>query len=299
MDFVKYQHIERFGAVETDGIENGTCYIFPKIDGTNSSLWMDNGKLCAGSRNRILSLESDNAGFYAWALEQEKIKDFFRLHRECRLYGEWLVPHTLKTYSAEAWRRFYVFDVVVIKEGDDSGTHIVYESYRPVLDRYGLDYIPPICKINHPTYEQLVGQLEKNVFLIGDGEGSGVGIVVKNYNYKNRFGKTIWAKIVKNEFKANHQKCEVSEIQGEKTVEEKIVYAILTNSLIEKEYAKIQNEVGWSSRHIPMLFEKVFYNLVKEEIWEILKKFKNPKIDFGTLKYWTQIKIKDTLPQLF
>ena len=37
--FVKYQHIERFGTQETEGIENGTCYVFPKIDGTNASLW--------------------------------------------------------------------------------------------------------------------------------------------------------------------------------------------------------------------------------------------------------------------
>jgi hypothetical protein len=34
-DFVKYQHIERYGVDEVNGIDIGTCYIFPKIDGTN------------------------------------------------------------------------------------------------------------------------------------------------------------------------------------------------------------------------------------------------------------------------
>ena len=35
MEFTKYQHIERLGTTETNGIEMGMCYIFPKIDGTN------------------------------------------------------------------------------------------------------------------------------------------------------------------------------------------------------------------------------------------------------------------------
>lgn len=63
MEFTKYQHVERLGTTETNGIEMGMCYIFPKIDGTNSQLWFENG-LQAGSRNRHLEVENDNAGFY-------------------------------------------------------------------------------------------------------------------------------------------------------------------------------------------------------------------------------------------
>lgn len=61
--FYKYQHVERLGTTETNGIEMGMCYIFPKIDGTNSQLWFNEG-LQAGSRNRHLEVENDNAGFY-------------------------------------------------------------------------------------------------------------------------------------------------------------------------------------------------------------------------------------------
>ena len=39
--FSKYQHVERLGTTETNGIEMGMCYIFPKIDGTNSQLWFN------------------------------------------------------------------------------------------------------------------------------------------------------------------------------------------------------------------------------------------------------------------
>jgi len=30
--FVKYQHVEKFGNLEVEGINLGECYIFPKID---------------------------------------------------------------------------------------------------------------------------------------------------------------------------------------------------------------------------------------------------------------------------
>jgi hypothetical protein len=66
-------HVERLGSDEVSGILHGECHVFPKIDGTNASVWVDeSGELCAGSRNRQLTLEKDNAGFYKWVLEHEK-----------------------------------------------------------------------------------------------------------------------------------------------------------------------------------------------------------------------------------
>lgn len=64
MEFLKYQHLERFGTTEVENIELGKTHVFPKIDGTNASVWLDkNGNIQAGSRKRHLSLDSDNAGF--------------------------------------------------------------------------------------------------------------------------------------------------------------------------------------------------------------------------------------------
>ena len=63
MSFKKYQHLEKLGREEVEGINIGECYIFPKLDGTNASLWYENGTLYCGSRNRILTIDNDNAGF--------------------------------------------------------------------------------------------------------------------------------------------------------------------------------------------------------------------------------------------
>jgi hypothetical protein len=79
-EFKKYQHLERFGTDEVLNIHLGETYIFPKIDGTNASLWFDKEHgLQAGSRNRHLTLDNDNAGFYKWATEQEKFTLFKNL----------------------------------------------------------------------------------------------------------------------------------------------------------------------------------------------------------------------------
>ena len=291
--FSKYQHVERLGTTETNGIEMGMCYIFPKIDGTNSQLWFEAGYLHAGSRNRELSLDNDNAGFMAWATQQLNIYGFFAKYPNLRLFGEWLVPHTLKTYQKTAWNNFYVFDVM---EGEN---YLPYETYKELLDEFEIEYIPPICKVENPTYERLVNQLEKNSYLIEDGQGTGEGIVIKNYNYKNRFGRVVWAKIVKNEFKAKHAKCAVTEIKENKIIEEEIVNKFVTKALIEKELAKIETESGWSSKQIPRLLNTVFYCLVKEESWNFVKEFKNPIVDFKQLSFFTINRIKEVMPHLF
>ncbi|SBV91783.1 RNA ligase family protein [uncultured Dysgonomonas sp.] len=293
MEFKKYQHIERFGTTEVEGIQNGKCYIFPKIDGTNASLWWSNG-LKAGSRNRELSIDNDNAGFYKWALGQEHIIQFLKSHQNVRLYGEWLVPHTLKTYNDNAWMNFYVFDVMV---GDE---YVDFGSYSSELQQYNIEYIPAICIINNPSYERLIGLLEQNDYLVKDGNGIGEGIVIKNYDYKNKYGRVVWAKIVSNEFKGKHKKAMPNEIKEKNLVEKDIVDKYITRSLLDKEQSKIENEMnGWSSKYIPRLINVVFYNLIREESWNFVKEFKNPTIDFKRLSFFTTTKIKELKPDVF
>ena len=113
MEFRKYQHIERFGTTEVAGIELGPTFIFPKIDGTNGSVWQRDGVIQTGSRNRHLSMDNDNAGFCLAMLNDHRIKQYLDKHPEHRLFGEWLVPHSLKTYRQDAWRKFYIFDVYI------------------------------------------------------------------------------------------------------------------------------------------------------------------------------------------
>ena len=51
--FKKYLEVERLGKEEVEGILFGECALFPKLDGTNASIWMEaNGDIKAGSRSK-------------------------------------------------------------------------------------------------------------------------------------------------------------------------------------------------------------------------------------------------------
>lgn len=297
--FKKYQKVARYGTTDVEGIEIGQCVIFPKIDGTNGSVWLENGEIKAGSRNRELSLEKDNAGFYAHILENEAIQSYLRKHPTHRLYGEWLVPHSLKTYRDDTWRKFYVFDVC--EDVDDDVKYIPYNEYQGLLEEYGINYIPPLATVNNGSYEQFIPYLDKNDFLIRDGKGNGEGIVIKNYDFRNKFGRQVWAKIITSEFKEKHKKVMGDpDISNENIIEEKIVNDFCTEAFVEKEFAKfaLEND-GFQSTNIPELLGKIWYEFINEESWNIIKKYKNPKINYKILNGLVIKKIKEVKPELF
>lgn len=302
MNFRKYQHLEKFGNTAVEGIENGTCYVFPKIDGTNASIWLgDDNTIQAGSRTRVLSIDNDNAGFYEWVLEQENIKKMLLENPDIRLYGEWLVPHSLKTYREDAWRNFYVFDVIEeIQEEDGEFRYLPYEEYKVLCEEYNVNYIPPLKIIKNGEYENFVHELANNIYLIEDGKGNGEGIVLKNYSFVNKYGRVTWAKIITSEFKEKHHKEMGAPEVENKIIEDSIADEYVTTALCEKVHAKIENELGeFNNKQIPRLLNTVYHDVITEELWDILKKHKNPTINFKTLKYFVFGKVKERLPKLF
>jgi len=296
MSFIKYQHLERYGNTEVEGIEVGTCYVFPKLDGTNGSVWYEHGTLRCGSRNRELSPDNDNAGFMNAMMVDKAIISFLYNEPDLVLYGEWLVPHTLKTYNDDAWRKFYVFDVFDRKKE----RLLSYEEYSASLITAGINVIAPIAIIKNGNIDHFTECLSKAHYLVKDGEGSGEGVVIKNYDYQNKYGRQTWAKIVTNEFKAKHHIEMGAPVVGCEIVEEKIAARYVTQALVDKVEAKIVNEMGgWSSKYIPRLIHTVYYDLVTEETWNFVKEFKNPKVDFKVLSHYVTAKIKELKKELF
>ena len=293
MNFSKYQHIERFGTSEVENIELGKCDAFPKIDGTNASVWIHKGKIYAGSRRRELTLDDDNANFYKKIIQDKRISGYLAKFPEHRLFGEWLVSHSLKIYRDDAWKKFYIFDVMV----DDK--YLDYETYQPYLEEFKLDYIPPIRIVTNGSYEHFIKLLDANDYLLKDGEGIGEGIVIKRYDYVNKYGRTTWAKIVTSEFKEKNLKTMgAPEQDGKKLSEEEAVNKFLTKAVIEKVYKRISQD-GFSSKQIPQLLNTVYHDFVKEEMWTIIKKMKAPTINFRTLQHFVFNKVKIEMSQLF
>lgn len=303
MQFREYQHVERFGMPEVEQINFGRCFVFPKIDGTNVSAWLgDDGKIHAGGRHRELTLENDNAGFLSYIRKHEGVNRFLKAFPRFRLYGEWLVPHSLETYREECWKRFYVFDVVFENTWGNL-TYLPYPEYKEILDDYGIDYIPVLAIIDCPTEGQLVSYLDKNVYLVKDGHGFGEGIVIKNYDFLSRNGKVVWAKMVRSEFKEIHARKMMDTrkaLAGQMSVERKIVDKYVTQALCQKERAKLENATGKGMKSIiPMLLYNVYDCLLREDTHHFVMEFGNPTIDFKLVRYLCERKVKDSCGDLF
>lgn len=292
MPFHKYPHLEKWGNVEVSDIGVGRCHIMPKLDGTNASMWIDDGVVCYGSRNRQLSLDHDNQGFMNTMSLDGRYAGYLIYHPNHVLYGEWLVPHSLKNYRDDAWRKFYVFDVY----DTVANRFLEYNEYESQLKAHGLDYIPVYKIINNPSVDQLLIEAKNIKYLLADDTGVGEGIVVKNYDYVNRYGRTVWAKIVTSEIKESHVKEMGAPEIGGLLNEQKIADHAVTLALVDKEIAKLGD---WHSRLIPRLLETAFYCVVTEELWTALKTINYGSVNFRALRAFVIARVKQLKPELF
>lgn len=296
--FERYPSLKRFGTAEVAGIEDGVVYIFPKLDGTNASAWLADGVVQAGSRNRHLdeSSDGDNAGFCKWVRQQGNIKRFLTDYPELRLYGEWLVPHSIKDYRDDAWRKFYVFDI----QDMETEEFIHYNAYKDLLTRYEIDYVPCLWTTPVITIDKLIDFLPSNTYLMKDGAGAGEGLVVKNYNYVNNYGRVTWAKLVTNEFRErNAKEFGHKNIEVNTSVEEKIIEQFFTEAFIEKEYAKMTLNAPMSSARIGEMLGRIYHEFLTEEPVNFIKAFKNPTINFKVVNNLALKKIKQVKGEWF
>jgi len=183
---------------------------------------------------------------------------------------------------------------------DEAQGYLDYTTYQPLVEEVQLDYIPPLARVKNGSYDHFIHVLGNNNLFIQDGKGTGEGIVLKNYQYYNKFGNQTWAKIITSEFKEKHHKT-MGCPETEKTmVEERIASEYVTQALVDKTHAKIVADGGWSSRSIPRLLETVYHDVVTEELWTILKKNKEYKIiNFPVLKHFVFKQVKLSRPDLF
>lgn len=285
MEYRQYMHVERIGRDEVEGLLNGTVYIQPKIDGTNSVLWLgDDGHVHAGSRKRELSVDEDNAGFYAAEINDENASRLLHDHPTWYVYGEWLVKHTIKYYDNNSWRKFYVFDVFDAEKGQ----YLPYTEYEQIVREYGMNVIPVLDVLENPTIDDLTKYLDKNHYLIEDQSKIGEGIVCKNYTFKNRFGRTVWGKIIAAEFLGQKHDNHHHKEEVKNNICVAIADEYITTAMIEKEKAKAHEfAVGKglpSTSEIGITLQYVWHSFLTEDIADAVKKFRNPVIDFSEMK---------------
>ena len=299
MRFKKYQHIEKLGREECEGVlDSDKVYCFSKIDGTNGCLYLDGeGNLKAGSRNRELTLDDDNHKFYAVALQHPEYLDYLKKYPRRILYGEWLVKHTIRTYADEAWNKFYVFDVFEVDADEEGGRYLSYDEYAPELDEFNIEYIPVFAVLDHPTVEDILALAKENRYLIPDEENVGEGIVVKTYDYRNKYGRQTWGKLVAAEFFETKQKLKKKNKDIKGDFEAKTAYEYITDAVIKKEYAKVLNDHPDAKQQelIGRVLNAVYDAFLDEDLATVIKKNKGCTINFKYMRKQSDLRVKDVL----
>ena len=286
MQYKSYQHIQKYGTAEVNGINKGTIYIFFKIDGTNGCVFGKEGnlELGFGSRTRELSdltKDSDNQRFVSLMKSTEyqgvynDLLAFIQEHPDFIVYGEWLVPSTLKTYKDDAWRQFYVFDILDTK----SEKYIPYDTYKQWFDtKYkNIKYVPLLAKLENPSEEDLKALLQRTgEWLVKNGLGE--GIVIKNYDFVNQYGRRTWAKMLTEDY-LNHKKTsrDNNHVEGEEHPTEHAIINLMTLEHINKEKNKVMelhNSEPFESKFIAETINRCYDEFIKDNIEIIvLKKF--------------------------
>jgi len=299
----KYPHVERLENDEVEGLLLfPELWVEPKIDGANASILKDSkGILRAAKRSQVLGDGVDFRGLVAYTYEnQEKFLKFFELYPNTIIYGEWLVKHTISWYRPLAYNKFYAFDVLDLNTG---------YFWRPDirLERLGaleINQVIPIAKVPGPAIstddaERLQRYADLNRFLIDETDKVGEGVVIKAFNgdipYVNKYGRTTWAKIVRQEFKEqNTVAMGIGEVAFKEKPEQKFVDQFVTEGRVEKLKQKIMSEhgTGWQSKYIPEILGKIYYDVFSEELWGYIKKERVNAIDFKVLQQLTILRTK-------
>lgn len=188
----KFTKVIRLGHRETVGYLNEGEYIvvYEKLDGANASFRLgEEGEILAFSRNNPLSIENTLRGFYNFTrnIDVELTKPSYIY------FGEWLVPH--KVDYADNIGHFYLFDIYSVETGEYlSHIEVVTEAMR-----LGLAIAPIIYAGPYRNYEHLQSFVGRSYFAKGANEGE--GIVVKNVNYRDKYGDQLYVKMVSDAFR--------------------------------------------------------------------------------------------------
>lgn len=307
---IKFLHVVRLNEVPDILTTKGNKYVFPKLDGTNATVWADDkGVIHAGSRNRELSLEKDNAGFYKHATESEEMEPIRRFcvnNPFMVVCGEWLGGKAghIKSYLN---KEFYVFDMKLATIGNSETEkhfgYLPYDVYSKAIGEYGYQYvIPPLRVYNsdeNVTVDDIAELAEYNHFNLPP-DVVGEGVVVKNYSYLSHFGNYEEGKIVRDEFKERKgQKSNKSMVDG-LNIEQAIVDDLVSSSDIQKCINKVSDILGEefsksNGKMVGMVMEMVFSDLLSEEACVIAKKYGKYPIVFNDIKRFVYAKARSVI----
>lgn len=259
----KYQSIERHGKSGTHLTIEGEPYIViqEKIDGANASFQRVGDKILAFSRNTLLDESNNLRGFYEWT----QTLDIEKIHYGSIFFGEWTAKHKLD--YGDNHNKFYLFD-----EYDTyTEKYMPFDEVKKVADIFGIETVPVFYEGKFQSLEHIQSFVGKSVL----GE-IGEGVVVKNYNYTNKYGAQVFTKFVSDHF-AEVTKTKQHKVKADPLTE--FINSTLTEARVSKLIHKLVDEGKLNEDYaiedmgeiLKGLGSSVFDDIIKEELDELLK----------------------------
>ena len=274
MNHVPYPKIVHLDKDEAEGILDGEVVVIQeKIDGANLSVWKTDEGLYVGSRTQIVGTPTQLSGF-RWAVEyvnaHEGIKKLLAKYPNFRLFGEWLVPHTVK-YPDKFYNKFWLFDILDESTG---------EWMHPVdVARIAKDYWIHYPKVfffgnaNRDKVSEFVGKSELEV--------AGEGVVVKRFGWKNKFGEHKYAKLVSDSFKERNQLVFGNTHKDSMPELDFACYTVTVPRIVKLVHKMEQDKDKDADKSFTgELIGRVYHDAFTEELWDYVKKNRVKNFDF-------------------
>lgn len=233
----KYMDVVRLGHKTTIGVLNDGDQIIiqEKIDGANASFLYDeeSDTIRAFSRNTELNDENTLGGFYQWT--QQLPKDSLMIG--VIYFGEWLNPHKVKYSKYE--KQFFLFDIY----NTYAGEYVDFSMVKDEAERLNLNLVPVFYEGEYQGYEHLETFVGKTMLggKLGEVE-TGEGIVVKNTQFKDRFGHQLFVKLVTDAFREVQKQKAPKDPNQLKSHEMLFVEQYVTQGRVDKFLYKLVDE---------------------------------------------------------
>ena len=303
--YKSFVHVLRLNRPEVAGYLNGKIYVSVKMDGTSAVIYCgDDGKIHYGSRKREITPENDNAGFATYCefgndAQITALKQFVLDNPNLIVFGEWLagvddskLTGTIKTYLHGGFYVFAVFDV-------DAGRYLTHDEWVPMLDGIYDKLMRPIAVLDNPTEEEVDALLDKTGYDLPP-DTLGEGIVLYNFDFCDDYGHPQFCKIVRSEYLDSKKSPKKRLQMNPDDLESEIAKFYITDAEIGKEQNKIMLALGedtWVSdnKHIGRLVSTVWHEFITDSLPTVIKKYKNPTINFARLNGLSNQRVRQFL----
>lgn len=245
----KYMSVVRLGHKTTENVlqPGDPIIIQEKLDGANGSFKLEEGEIVAFSRNERLTEQNNLQGFYEWT----QTLDANQLRSDVVYFGEWLT------------KQFFLFDLYDIEKEK----YIHFTEVKKEAERLGLNLIPVFYEGEYQSLEHLESFIGQTALGVKKGEG----IVVKNVDYQDVYGKQLFVKLVIDAFK-EVQRIKKPRDPNFQSAEIEAVQSVLTRARVEKWIYKLIDEgvlqANFGMQDMAMILKKITPRIVDDIMQE-------------------------------